>query len=229
MGAFVFTMLLFFGFIALALLFAVISSWKRRSSRRKLLAVFLEYNDHSDLQIVIKWIQAVQHDRRLLEALEYLETIKELKLAKELFHAVGESQDRSVQMTILRIYRALGDERSVAMARSLQQNFTHDDAVIDAFCGTLLDQGLADEVKPILEQRLAKKIRGTTFSGHWAHMLAEQGQIDEAMSIWTKVELQERTLFENSLAQPNKSLIEAQWKRTRTLMERYGKAHTTKG
>lgn len=223
MGPFVLTVILFFAAIGIAIAIAMYFQVRRKVARSQLQKVFLGYNETHDLEVLVQWVESdLAHERRVLEVIEYLEIIGEEALAAQFLAKVPSLKQRASRMVALRLYRKLPEtERALDLARQLHRDHPNDDAVLDAYLGTLLDAGYHDEVRPIIQRRLHLKTRGTVFSGHAAHLLALDGQIEAALKIWYDIEKRERTLFENTLAQPIKSEMERQLRRTQSLIEQF--------
>jgi len=219
-------------FIAIIIVFVMIGLAFRmlvNKRRRAIQAVFRLYNQEDDLTILIGWIQEARSCGRLIEAMEYLHKIRRDDLALEVYDAIGFDPfpDRHLRIMAVKMLRdADREQESLRLAHLLYEAHPGDDSIIEIYLDTLLHFERYAEAEPILNTRLEKKYKGTVFPRNLARVVAAKGDYPRAITIMREVVSREKTLFRNTIAQPQKDLIGEQLARSQDLLAHYEHTQT---
>ena len=225
-------MLLPLSLAAVLLFFGIVAYFLRIIRLRETQAMFRRYNEAGDLRIITSWVNERQPAQRLVRILDYLHKIEHEELAIQVFNAFPDEQlkQRHTRIFACRAFARSGQqERALGLARELLSNYPNDDAILELFLDVHLEFGAVAVAKPILEQGLSRKFKGTVFLRFKSQLMAAEGDLAEAVKLLETVVKREHILYVNTFAQPQKRLIYEQFAQSKVLLESYRDTLSTMG
>lgn len=218
--------IMIFTFFVLLLLsvIAVFANIIQKAQIRQLNRVFREYNQEKNHTVVTQWIEAKNTKNRLLMVLDYLRIIDNEKLSTEILDALDVSRfsDRHVRIFSIRAYLSQKrQDQALKLVRGLHEQYPKDETILELAIDVFISFGLIEEAKPLLEPRLDRKFKGTQFAKHYARIQALEGNLEQAITIMRNVVSRDGTLASNTIAQPQKGLIEKQYQENQALLDQF--------
>jgi predicted Zn-dependent protease len=221
-------------FITIALLVLVffvsfIGLLVKRKQLREMNSLFREYNDQKDVSVLVNWIEQRTNHSRLIRILDYLQTIENSELATKVLDRfdITTIKDRQTRVFAAKAFSQQNrGEETLKLTRSLWADFPKDDTALELICEALINFGDPTEAKPLLEQRLERKFKGTQFPKLYARVLVHEGNLEKAITIMRNVVNRDYTLATNTIAQPQKGQIEAQYEANKALLTQLIQQHT---
>jgi len=204
--------------IGLALVFGSL----KRMRRRALFATFRRYNEQKDLGVVLDWIRARDTRARLLDVIEYLIGIEKEDLAAEVLDAYGPDrlENRHARIFACKIYKHVGrGKEALRLSEALIRENPNDDSILDLYIDMRLSFGETEKAREALTARMQRKTEGTSFTRHYARLLAIDGRTDEAVELLTKVVNQDYARYKNTVAPLHRRLIYEQYVESKTLLD----------
>ncbi len=213
-----FTLILIFLTVVTHLCFTML----KRSRMRELLNLFRHFNEQNqDLKVLVDYITERNSALRLIEVLEYLIKIEELRLAKDLYLKLPFDAwpARTARILAIKVLRAEGCKEAATLAERLREAFPKDDSVLEIYIDTMLDLEHYDQAEQALMPRMERSARGTAFRRQHARLLAARGRREEALALLEKVVEQDHRLYNNTIAPTQKGLLREQAEQSQKLLE----------
>ncbi|CAM2068016.1 hypothetical protein SCOR_21770 [Sulfidibacter corallicola] len=229
-------MIFFIALLAILLTIAALSYVIKLWRRRALQSVFRAFNERlrnleeegqpkpADLETLTSWIDERRSEGRLIEIIDYLQTIERPDLAVAVYNAFPFDRytSRHVRLFAAKSFLKLDDEeKCLTLCQRLMEAYPKDDSILDLFIDAHIHFGEIDIAKTHLLPRLDRKFEGTVFARHMARIHAAEGEYKKAAIIMQKVVSRDYTLAQNTFAQPQKRFIQQQYARSKALLEEY--------
>lgn len=218
-----------FALLILVVIFSAFSMLLKNRRLNELHRVFRQYNDaDQDTAILTTWIKAKNARDRLLRVLDYLYTLENTQIPVQILDQLDLStlSDRQVQIFCAKAYLVENRaQETLAIVRPLIKAYPNDDAVLDITVDALITFGHPDEAKLLLEPRLEHKLKGTQFPKHYARIMAHEGNFEKAITIMRNVVNRDYMLATNTIAQPQKGLIQKQFEANQALLDQWTEQH----
>lgn len=215
-------MIALFALVAILVTIGIGAYFLKLVRLREIQKVFREYNDCGDLSVLTGWIERRQRAERLTRVLEYLEKIEHDELSVTVLEAFSADALKGRHLRVFAC-RALGragkKEAAMSLGETLLRDYPGDDAILELYLETALKFKLLKPAKKLLQERLSRKAKGTAFKRQYAQILASEGKFAEAEGLLEEVVRRDRTLYENTFAQPQKRQIYEQYLHAQSLLD----------
>lgn len=219
-------MLWSFLLILLTMMFGATSILIRNHKLRRIQKMFVSYNENKDLGVIVSWIQEKSSAARMADSLDYLQKINAEDLGIQVYESFpfDHFTGRHVRMFACQAYKAKGNKgKATQLAQRLLEAYPNDDSILDLFFEIHLAFDEPGTVKPMLAERLGRKVRGTTFDRHEAKLAAMEKDFQRAVTIMERVAKRDYVLYKNTMAPMAKKLIYQQYVESQKLLDGFKK------